>query len=50
MINFSIHEKVNSREEFDISDEGKELLNLKIIRRNDKTPITHMSDDIFNRD
>ena len=46
----SIAEKVNLRNEFDISDEGKELNSLKNIRRNDKTPITHISEEVLNRD
>ena len=50
VIDSSIHEKAILREEFDISDEGKELHSLKTIRKNDKTPITLMSDDILNRD
>ena len=36
--------------EFDVSDAGKELHSLKNIRTNDKTPITHMLEDILNRD
>ena len=50
VIDSSIHEKGQLREEFDISDEGKELHSLKTIRRKDKTSITQMSDDIYNRD
>ena len=42
--------KVNLRDEFDVSDEGKELSSLKDIRRNDRTPITNIPDDIINRD
>ena len=49
-IDSSIHENINLREEFDISDERKEPHSLKTIRRNDKTLITSMSDDILNRD
>ena len=45
-----IHEKVMLREEYDILEEGKELHILKIIRRRKHTPITQMSDEIFNRD
>ena len=50
MIDSSIDEKVNLRDEFDVSDEGKELSSLKNVRRNDRTPITNISDDIVNRD
>ena len=50
VIDSSIHEKVNCREEFNILEEGKELHSLKTIRINDKTPITLMSHGIFNRD
>ena len=42
--------KVNLRDEFDVSDEGKELSSLKNISRNDRTPITQISEDILNRD
>ena len=45
-----INEKVNLRDKFDVSNEGKELSSLKNIRRNDRTPITNISDDIVNRD
>ena len=41
--------KVNCKEEFNTLEEGKEHHSLKIIRINDKTQITSMSDDIFNR-
>ena len=50
MIYSSIDEKVNLRDEFDVSDEGKDLSSLKSIRRNDRTQITNISDDIANRD
>ena len=50
MIDSSIDEKVNLRDEFDISDERKELSSLKNVRRNDRTPITNISDEIVNRD
>ena len=50
LIDSSINEKVNLRDEFDVSDEGKELSSLKNVRRNDRTPITNMSDAIVNRD
>ena len=43
-------DEVNLRDEFDISDEGKELSSLKNNRRNDRTPIINISDDIINRD
>ena len=49
-IDASIHKKANLREEFDTSDDGKELHSIKTIRRKDKTPITQMLDDIYNRD
>ena len=50
VIDSSIEERVPLRDEFDISDEGKELNSLKNIRRNDKTPITNLSEDISDRD
>ena len=50
MIDSSIDEKINLRDEFDVFDEGKELSTLKDYRRNDRTPITNISDDIINRD
>ena len=49
-IDFSIHEHFNLREEFDVLEEGKKLHSFKNIRKNDKTPITHMSDENFNHD
>ena len=48
-VDSSIHEKVELREEYNISEEGKELRSLKIIRRKGKTPITQTLDDILNR-
>ena len=48
VIDSLIHERINLREEFDISEEGKELHSLNTIRRKDKTPINQMSDDIYN--
>ena len=50
MIDSFIHEKIYLREGFDVSEEGKAPHSLKNIRRNDKTPITHMLYNIFNRD
>ena len=50
MIDSSIDEKIYYRDEFDISDEGKELRTLKNNRRNDRTSIINISDDIVNRD
>ena len=50
MIDSSIDEKVNLKDEFDVSDEGKKLSSLKNVRRNDRSPITNISDDIVNRD
>ena len=50
MIDSSIEEKINLRDEFDISNEGKELSSLNCNRRNDRTPIINISDDIINRD
>ena len=50
MIDSSINEKINLREEFHVSDERKELNSLKNIRRNDQTSITNMIDEILNRD
>ena len=50
LIDSAIDENVNLRDEFDVFDEGKELNSLKYIRRTDRTPITHMSEDILNRD
>ena len=46
LIDSAIDEKINLRDEFDVSDEGKELNSLKNIRRNDIHPITHMSKDL----
>ena len=46
MIDTSIDEKINYRDEFDISDEGKELSTLKNNRRNDRTSIIKISDDV----
>ena len=45
-----INEKVNLRDKFDVSNEGKELSSLKNIRGNDRTPITNISEDIVNCD
>ena len=50
MIDSSIEEMINLRDEFDVSNEGKELNSLKNIRRNNRTPITHMSEDNLNHD
>ena len=50
MIDSSIDKMFNLRDEFDISDEGKELSTLKNNRRNDRTSIINISDDIINRD
>ena len=50
LIDSAIDGKINLRDEFDVSDEGKELNSLKNIRRNDRTPITHISEDILNLD
>ena len=50
MIDSSIEEQINLRDEFDLSDEGKELSSLKNNRRNDRTPIVNISDDIVDRD
>ena len=50
LIHSSINEKINLREKFDVSDEGKELNSLKNIRRNDQTSITNMTDEILNCD
>ena len=50
MIDLSIEKKINLRDEFDISNEGKELSSLKSNRRNDRTPIINISDNIINRD
>ena len=49
MIDSSIDEKVNLRDGFDVSDEGKELSSLKNNRSNDRTPIIDISDGIVNR-
>ena len=49
-IDSSINGRINLREEFDVSDEGKELNSLKNIRRNDQSSITNMTDEILNRD
>ena len=50
IIDSSIDENFNLGDEFDVSDEGKELSSLKNVRRNDRTPITNMSDAIVNRE
>ena len=50
LIDSSINEKINLREEFDVSDEWKELNSLENIRSNNQTPITNMLDIILNRD
>ena len=50
MIDSTINENINLREEFDVSDEGKELKSLNNIRRNDQTSITYMTDEILKRD
>ena len=50
LIDSSINEKINLREEFDVSDEGKELNSLKNIRRNDQTSISYMTEESLNRD
>ena len=46
----SIDEKVNLRDEFDVSDERKEFNSLKNIRKNDKLQIAHILENILNRD
>ena len=48
LIDSVIDENINLRDEFDVSDEGKELSSLKNVRRNDRTPITQISEDILN--
>ena len=50
LIDSSINNKINLRVEFDVSDEGKELNNLKNVRRNNQITITNMTDEILNRD
>ena len=50
VIDYSIREEVNLREEFDILEVGKKFHSLNNIRRNDKNPVNQMPDDIFNRD
>ena len=50
LIDSSINEKINLREEFDVSDEGKKLNSFKNIRRIDQTSITDMLDKCLNRD
>ena len=50
LIDSSVNEKINLREEFDVSDEGNEPHSFKNIRRNYQTSITHMTDEILNRD
>ena len=49
-IDSSIDEKIKLRQEFDISEEGKNTHSLKDIRRIDITTITTMIDYMFNRD
>ena len=43
-----IREKFKLREEFYISEEGKEIRSLKIIRRSDTIPRTIMTGNMFN--
>ena len=50
MIDSSIDEKINYRDEFDVSDERKELSTLKNNRRNYRASIINITDDIVNRD
>ena len=50
MIDFFIEEKINLRDKFDVSNKEKELSSLKNNRRNDRTLIINISDDIINRD
>ena len=50
LIDSAIDENVHLRDKFDVSDKGKELSSLKNVRRNDRTRITNISDDIVNRD
>ena len=50
VINSSIEEKVHLRDEFDISDERKDYNTFKNHRRNNKTPITNISEEISDRD
>ena len=45
-----INEKINLRNEFNVSDEGRELNSLNNIIRNDLTSITNMTDEILNHD
>ena len=49
MIDSSINKKINLREEFDVSDEGKKLNSLKNIRKKDQTSIINMTDEILKR-
>ena len=49
-IDSSIDEKIKLRQEFDISEEGKNIHSLKDIRRIDTTTITTMIDYMFYRD
>ena len=48
LIDSSINEKINLRDEFDVSDDRKELHSPKNIRRNDQTSITNMTNVILN--
>ena len=50
VIDPSIEEKVKLGEEFNISEEGRELHSIKSIKRRDMTSISTMTDKIFNRD
>ena len=50
LIYLSINETISLREEFNVSDEGKELNTIKNIRTNGQASITHMTDENFNRD
>ena len=50
MIESTIEENINLRDEFDVSNEGKELSSLISNRKNNRTLIINRSDDIINRD
>ena len=50
VIDASIDEKIALRQDFDISEDGKRLTNLKTTRRNDTTSIVTITELIDNRE
>ena len=49
VIDTSTDEKIALGQDFDISENGKRLTNLKTARRNDTTSIVNMTESIDNR-